>query len=111
MAMVPHERSLVKRFQDRPFALLGVNCDFISGAAERAVRDKEINWRSWRNRSGGGGTISAAWRTSALPAIYLIDHQGVIRYHKVGWMEGSVLDGLVEDLVKAAEKESGAKGQ
>ena len=25
--MLPHERSLVKRLKDRPFALLGVNAD------------------------------------------------------------------------------------
>jgi AhpC/TSA family len=38
MAMVPHERELVKRLDGKPFALLGVNCD--------GDREKARRWQS-----------------------------------------------------------------
>ena len=47
MAMVPHERTMVKRFEGKPFALLGINGDQDRDTAKRAVREHQINWRSW----------------------------------------------------------------
>jgi thiol-disulfide isomerase/thioredoxin len=101
MGDVPHEKELVSRFKRRPFVLLGVNGDGDKSSARRAVKDNEINWRSFWNGSGGpGGSIARDWNIRGWPTIYVIDHQGVIRYRQ---LRGKTLDGPLEELVKAAE--------
>ena len=42
MAMVPHERSLVKRMEGKPFALLGFNGDDDRSAANAAARRENM---------------------------------------------------------------------
>ena len=52
--MIPHERSLVDKWKDRPFALIGVNSDNTStekGMELYKTKAKEmgVTWRSFRN--------------------------------------------------------------
>jgi len=76
MAMVPHERSLVKRLEDMPFALLGVNVDSSPEALQRAQAKHEITWRSWWDGTKG---IARKYRVQLYPSLFLINHEGVIR--------------------------------
>ena len=79
--MYPHERSLVKRLADEPFALIGVNSDADKEALKQVLIDEDITWRSfWNGPEGTGGPISTAWNVSGWPTIYVLDHEGVIRY-------------------------------
>jgi hypothetical protein len=71
---------MVKRFEGEPFALLGINGDQDSDAAIRAVREHQINWRSWRNASAKKEPISTTWNVRGWPTGYLIDYKGIIRY-------------------------------
>ena len=48
--MYAHERSLVKKLANQPFALLGVNSDADLESIREIVKEKEITWRSfWNN--------------------------------------------------------------
>jgi len=94
--MYPHERSLVKRLADRPFALLGVNSDK-SRAALREVMEKEsITWRSFFDGGGTDGPIATRWGVRGWPTIYVLDAQGVIRFKGA---RGSDLDRAVDSLL------------
>jgi peroxiredoxin len=96
--MFPHERSLVKRMQDRPFALIGVNADRNREDAQKRIEEKkEINWRSFFD---DGGKIARSWRVQGYPTIYVLDHNGVIRYREVRDRD---MDQAVEALLKEAE--------
>src|SRR5262249_11789421 len=56
--MVPHERSLVKNLEGRPFVLLGVTCDPDRAGLKEVVKKEEITWRSfWDGDKIGGGPI------------------------------------------------------
>ena len=55
MAMIPKERALVKRFADRPFALLGVANDYDRERIKTTAARKGITWRSWWD--GGAGPL------------------------------------------------------
>ena len=44
--MYAHERSLVKRLEDKPFALLGVNSDANKEELKKAMEKEHITWRS-----------------------------------------------------------------
>ena len=46
------------------------------------------------------GPISTAWNIGVWPTIYLIDHEGVIRYKNV---RGDDLDSAIAELVEKAE--------
>jgi thiol-disulfide isomerase/thioredoxin len=104
MALVPHEREVVDKLKDKPFALVGVNGDELTDAVRKTIADKQITWRSFQNQPKDGPAISDAWDIDGWPTIYLIDHTGVIRHTWTGSPGAQVLDEAIDKLVKAAEK-------
>jgi peroxiredoxin len=94
--MYPHERSLVKRLEDKPFVLVGVNSDDSRDAAKQAVAREGLTWRSFYDESAGG-PIATAWGIRGWPSIFVIDAKGVIRYKDV---RGKDLDRAVDRLLK-----------
>jgi hypothetical protein len=99
--MIPHERSLVQRYQQRPFALLGVNTGPSKEALRKFEEQERLSWRSWWD--GPDGPIAAQWKVEAYPTVFLIDHRGVIRFESVGRPKESDLDRRIEDLVRETE--------
>jgi hypothetical protein len=105
--MYPHERSLVKRLADQPFALLGVNSDKDLEKLQGVLKEENITWRSfWNGEKGTSGPISTAWNVRSWPTIYVLDHNGVIRYKNV---RGEKMDAAVDTLLKELKAE--ASGQ
>src|SRR5258708_33238422 len=100
--MIPHERSLVKRLEGKPFVLLGVNSDESRKELKAVMKKEKITWRSFWN-GGTMGPISREWGISGWPTLVIIDAKGVIRHKFVGSPEGSVLDELINELVKETE--------
>jgi S1-C subfamily serine protease/peroxiredoxin len=95
--LYPHLRLLAEKHKGRPFVILGVNGD--TRERLRTVSDlKQVTWRSWSDGHGGG--IAAKWNVHSLPTIYLIDHQGKIRFKA---LKQSELETAVEQLLKEAE--------
>jgi hypothetical protein len=78
--MYPHERSLVKRLQDKPFALLGINSDEKRDSLKKVLEKENITWRSWFDGGNTQGPIASKWNVSGWPTIYVLDQNGVIRY-------------------------------
>jgi hypothetical protein len=99
--MFPHERSLVTRMSDRPFALIGVNADNNREEAQKRVEKEKLNWRSFFD---GNRKITTGWRVQYFPPIYVLDQEGVIRYRDV---RDQAMDRAVEELLKEGE----AKGK
>ena len=93
--MYPHERSLVKRLEGKPFALLGINSDPDKVKLKEAMEKEEITWRSWWDKTTGG-PIAASWNVHAWPTTYVLDHKGVIRYKGV---RGEAMDKAVDTLL------------
>jgi hypothetical protein len=103
--MYPHERSLVKRMANRPFALIGVNSDSDREKLKKVMEEKEITWRSFWNGGGTRGPISTKWNVSGWPTLYVLDHKGVIRHKSIGSPGDETLDTWIDTLVEAAETE------
>ena len=98
--MYPHERSLVKKYASKPFALIGVNTDPNRETLKKVLKDQKITWRSfWNGPRGTEGPIAARWKVEGWPTIYLIDHEGVIRHKYLGSPEGDALDQAIEKLI------------
>lgn len=102
--MFPHERSLVARLKDEPFALVGVNSDKDLEALQPVLKEQQITWRSfWNGPEGTGGPISKRWGITGWPTLYLIDAQGKIRHKFTGSPGDEKLDELIDALVKEAK--------
>ena len=99
--MYPHERSLVKRLENRPFALIGVNSDQDRTALKKVLEKEQITWRSFWNGGSTQGPISTAWRVRGWPTIYVLDANGVIRARGV---RGAKMDEAVDALLAELEK-------
>ena len=80
MADVPHERSLVKRMEGKPFAIVGVNSDKDRAAARKVCAEVGISWRSFWDGGSTSGPIATRWSVQGWPTLYLIDGEGRIRY-------------------------------
>lgn len=102
--MFPHERSLVKLLEGRPFSLVGINSDEPEGL-EKKLEDNSITWRSFKNKREGQILISDQWKVRGLPTLYLIDHKGIIRNRWIGSPGADVLDREIAKLVEVAERD------
>ncbi len=102
--MFAHERSLVKRLEGKPFALLGVDTDGSREECKDAMVKNKLTWRSWFD--GQSGPIVEAWKIEAFPTLFLIDAKGTIRHKFEGAPKEAELDRMLDDLVKEAEKGS-----
>jgi hypothetical protein len=94
--MYPHERSLVKRKEGKPFALVGVNSDVSDAQVRKAMAENGITWRSFID-GGLEGPIDTQWGIRSWPSIFVIDGKGVIRFKDV---RGKELDKAVDQLLK-----------
>jgi peroxiredoxin len=104
--MYPHERSLVKRLEDMPFALVGVNSDADKNVLKKAMEKQHITWRSfWNGPDGTSGPISEKWDVSSWPTIYVLDAKGTIRFKNVrGEAMDRAVDQLLEEMGKKPKK-------
>lgn len=102
--MYPHERSLVKKYENAPFAIIGVNSDRDLEKIRKVVKEEKITWRSfWNGPEGTDGPISTAWNVSGWPTIYVLDTKGIIRFKDV---RGRALDDALETLLEEAHQEA-----
>jgi peroxiredoxin len=98
-AMYPHERQLIERLKDKPFALLSVNTDEGKETPKKSIETGEITWRCWSD-GGPEGPISSKWGVDGFPTVYVLDAEGVIRFKKIPVGQ---LDEAVETLLNTME--------
>ena len=101
--MLPHERSLVKRLESKPFALIGINSDPKEKFKEQAASE-QVTWPAFWDGGNTSGPIATAWNVHGWPTIYVLDAKGVIRFKNV---RGEAMDKAVDSLL--AEMGAGEK--
>ncbi len=102
--MYPHERSLVTKLADKPFAIVGVNSDDDPEKLQKIMQEKELDWDTFFDGGGTDGPISTRWGVRGWPTIYVLDARGVIRYRNV---RGEKLDAAIETLLREMETGGG----
>lgn len=108
--MLPHERSLVERMKDRPFALIGIDTDPDDEKFREKAAAAKINWRNAMEGSAGG-EIPRRWGIRGYPTLFLIDAEGVIREHWIGNPGEGTLDRAIDALVAETEAKAKAKAK
>ena len=77
--MLPHEKEMVVRLKDKPFALIGINSDGDRSVLQKILEKEKITWRQAVDGSTEG-PLATAWNIHGWPTIYVLDAKGVIRY-------------------------------
>ncbi|MFT5731886.1 MAG: hypothetical protein ACJA2W_001203 [Planctomycetota bacterium] len=93
--MIPHEKALVKRLVDEPFAIFGINTDPADVYREKRT-SFGVNWPSIHDGGVTKGPIVRRWGVTGFPSIYLLDHLGRIRFKGLADKD---LDAAIEQLL------------
>ena len=104
MGEIPHQKALVERHANEPFAIVGVNTDDDRELYRKRVAEHGITWKSaWQGSTNG--PIPTAWGISSYPTIFVLDADHVIRHLNP---RGEALERVVDELLKelAAKKKS-----
>ena len=96
----------MKRLEDKPFALLGINSDSDRQALKETLVEQEITWRSWWDEGSVNGPIQTQWQVITRPTIFILDARGVIRYKDIhGQKLDDAVDGLIGELNGVSDKQ------
>ena len=82
MGEIPHEKALVERFAQAPFAILGVNTDESKEEYRKKIAEHVITWSNIFAGSTEEG-VPRNWGIMGYPTTFLIDHHGYIRHRDV----------------------------
>jgi hypothetical protein len=96
--MFARERSLVARYGNEPFVLLGVNADESREKLRQVQHKAGLSWQSWWD--GPGGPISRAWEVDRFPSFFLLDRQGAVRFQHAGVPPAGLLEEKIEQLLR-----------
>ena len=109
LTAIPQERELAARYQDKPFALLGVDCRDTPEVGRKVVETQGITWPNFHDNDpdgDGDGPIVERYHVRGYPSSFVIDAQGIIRHKH---LTGQALDDAVAKLL--AEVETPAAGR
>ncbi|MEM7456522.1 MAG: hypothetical protein AAF456_19410 [Planctomycetota bacterium] len=90
--MYDHERSLVTEMEGKPFKLIGVNFGDELDHIKAAVKDNNLNWRSFF--LGEDPTVVEGYAVRGFPTVLIIDADGIVR-----WVGHGSNDDLINELL------------
>ena len=93
--MYPHERSLVEKLKDKPFSLIGINSD-PKATLDKLIKEETVTWECVWDGGTTRGPIATEWNVTGWPTIYILDHEGVIRFKN---LRGEAMEKAVEELL------------
>lgn len=93
--MIPHEKEMVERLKDKPFALIGINSDGDRSVVNKILKEQGISWRNAVDGSTSG-PLARKWGVQGWPTIYVLDRKGVIRFKD---LRGKELEDAVNKLL------------
>ena len=97
--MIPHEKALVERLKNEPFALVGINTDSNKEDYRKQAAANGVTWRSaWDGSTHG--PLCTAWGIKSFPTVFVLDAKGTIRH--VG-LRGPALEEAVVALIREAK--------
>jgi thiol-disulfide isomerase/thioredoxin len=94
-AMIPHERAMVAKLKDKPFALISVSADDKKKTLSDFLEKTPMPWVHWH--SGPQGELIEKYQVQFFPTVYVLDAKGVIRFKH---LRGEALEKAVETLLE-----------
>ena len=75
---LPREQALMTMFADRPFTIIGINCDRDRKRLESTLHENSVTWPDIYD--GANGVLAREWNVQGWPRRFVLDHHGIIRY-------------------------------
>lgn len=87
---------MVQRLKGKPFTLLGINSDKDRSVLRKALKDEKITWPNIYGGPTSNNAIARRWGIVGWPTLYVVDHEGIIRYNH---LDGAELEAAVDALL------------
>ena len=87
----PGLAKIAKKFKDEPFVILGISADRERDAWKNFVDENKLDWPHFLDAKR---TMANGFGVTGYPSYILLDHEGIVRFTKVGW--GPTTDGEIE---------------
>ena len=101
MAELPNVKEIYKKYHDRGFEIIGISLDTNESALRSELQKQGITWPQYYDGKGWDNQIAALYRVFAIPATFLLDREGVIRYRD---LRGQELADKVAELLAEPEE-------
>lgn len=86
---------IAKKFKDQPFTIVGVSADRERDAWKNFIEEHKLGWPQFLDAKR---TLATSFGVTGYPSYILLDHEGIVRYTKVGW--GPTVDGEIESQAR-----------
>ncbi len=93
---MPNVVRIHKRFNKDGFEIIGISLDSNRDALEKFIKSNEMSWPQYFDGKGWQNGLAEQYRVRAIPATYLIDKKGKIRYRS---LRGAELESAVQRLL------------
>ncbi|GMW02124.1 MAG: hypothetical protein AMXMBFR84_32600 [Candidatus Hydrogenedentota bacterium] len=100
-ALVPHVKELQAKHADRGLVVIGVHTTHSTEKAAAFIQEQGITYRVPVDKDKQTVT---AYHVNGYPDIYLIDHEGILRYADLSNGSTENIDAAVESLLKEREE-------
>ncbi len=101
VAEMPNVLATYEKLHEKGFEVIGISLDQDRSKLDAYVKDNKIPWRQSFDGKGWKNEVAQAWGINSIPATYLIDHTGKVRF--VG-ARGPALEKAVQELLDRAKK-------
>jgi len=99
-------QAILKLMAGKPCALVGVNGDADRAALKETLKAEGAPWRSFWDGGGTSGPIATRWNVNAWPTVYVLDHEGRIRFKNP---QPAELQRALDTLLKELPQRPGGK--
>lgn len=96
-AEMPNVKKIYSDYHARGFDIIGVSMDNNRQALDSYLKEQDMKWRQIFDGKGWQAEIGQLYAVSSIPATFLLDKKGKIRYKN---LRGSELTEAVEKLLK-----------
>lgn len=96
---LPYVKDVYQRYHDQGFEIVGISLDLDEEALRAFLEDEGITWPQYFDGRGWENEVAKLYRVQAIPATFLLDRDGVIRYRDP---RGEELERAVAELISEA---------
>ena len=105
---LPNVKQAYADFHNKGFEIVGVSCDTEDGVLNKFTKDNDMPWLQLREESQNEADrwhpVAKKFHVDGIPAMFLIDRNGVLRYVDAREDLHTKIAQLVAEPVKAADK-------
>jgi len=97
---MPNVKNVYKKYNKKGFEIVGISLDRSRGDLDRYIEQNKIPWPQYFDGKYWQNEVAVIYGISSVPATYLIDKKGKIRYKS---LRGAQLERAVKELLAEAD--------